>query len=170
MQSIIEEICHNLIDVVTLCLQKEKKDNIQEGHQNILEEVKLHQENVHAKYDGIISKARVIKDQAKMIKDAIVFENKMDEMRVKNEEKPSNVKPYRHPHYQERFQGKKKININIIKEEDGILINIDGIWHHKTIISEDIIRDQQPLQIGEATTKIHEIKGNKIMPQLDNKD
>jgi hypothetical protein len=49
---------------------------------------------VHAKSDGIISKDRVIKYQAKMIKDVIVFENNIDEMGVQSEEKPSNVKPY----------------------------------------------------------------------------
>jgi hypothetical protein len=43
-----------------------------------------------------------------MIKDAIGSENKIDEMGVPNEEKPSNVKPYRRPHYQERFQGRKE--------------------------------------------------------------
>ena len=38
----------------------------------MLEEVELHLEDVHSKYDGIISKARVIKDQEKMIEDSIV--------------------------------------------------------------------------------------------------
>ena len=61
-----------------------------------------HLEDVHAKYDGIISKARLIKDQDKRIEYYIVYENKIDEMGVQNEEKPSNVKPYRHPHYHER--------------------------------------------------------------------
>ena len=72
MQDRIEEGHHNLIDRATLQLQKEKEDNIQEGQQMILEEVELHLEDVHVKYDGIISKARVIKDQEKMIQDAIV--------------------------------------------------------------------------------------------------
>jgi hypothetical protein len=94
MQSRIEEGCQNLINGVTLQLQKEKEDKIQEGHQKILEEVELHLEDVHAKYDGIISKARVIKDQAKRIEDSIVSEKKIDEMGVQSEEKPSNVKPY----------------------------------------------------------------------------
>jgi hypothetical protein len=65
MKSIIEEGHQILINGVTLQLQKEKEYNIQEGHQKILEEIELHLEDVHAKYDGIISKARVIKDQAK---------------------------------------------------------------------------------------------------------
>jgi hypothetical protein len=108
MQSRIEEGCQNLINGVTLQLQKEKEDKIQEGHQKILEEVELHLEDVHAKYDGIISKARVIKDQAKRIEDSIVSEKKIDEMHVQSEGKPSNVKPYRHPHYQERFQGRQE--------------------------------------------------------------
>jgi hypothetical protein len=103
MQAKIEEGCHNLIDGVTLQLQKEKEDNIQEGQQNILEEVELHLEDVHEKYDGIISKARIIKDQANMIEDSIVSKKKIDEMGVQNEEKQSNFKPYRHPHYQEIF-------------------------------------------------------------------
>jgi hypothetical protein len=107
MQTKIEEGNHNLIDGVTLQLQKEKEDKIQEGQHKILE-VELHLEDVHAKYDGIISKARVTKDQAKMIEDAIVFENKIDEMHVKSEEKMSNMKPYRHPHYQETFQGRQE--------------------------------------------------------------
>jgi arginine/glutamate-rich protein 1 len=51
----------NLIDGATLQLQKEK-DKIQEGQQKILELVELHLDDVHAKYDGIISKGRVIKD------------------------------------------------------------------------------------------------------------
>jgi hypothetical protein len=38
MQYRIEKICKNLIDRVTLKLQKEKEDKIQEGHQKILEE------------------------------------------------------------------------------------------------------------------------------------
>jgi hypothetical protein len=61
MQSRIEG-SQNLINEVTLQLQKEKEDNIQERHQKILEEVEIHLEDVHFKYDGIISKARVIKD------------------------------------------------------------------------------------------------------------
>jgi hypothetical protein len=71
-----------LIDEVTFQLQKEKEENIQEGHHKILDEVELHLEDVHVKYDGVISKARVIKDQTKMIEDAIVFGKKIDEMGV----------------------------------------------------------------------------------------
>ena len=85
MESRIEEGRNNLVDGITLQLQKEKEHKIQEGQQKILEEVELHQEDVHAKYDGIISKARVIKDQENMIKDAIVSEKKIDEMHVKSE-------------------------------------------------------------------------------------
>jgi hypothetical protein len=73
MQSRIEEGHQNLINGVTLYLQKEKEDNIQEGHQKIHEEVELYIKDVHAKYDGIISKDRVIKDQTKPIEDAIVY-------------------------------------------------------------------------------------------------
>jgi hypothetical protein len=62
------------------------------------------------------------------------------------------------------------VDISIIKEEDGILINIHGTRHHKTTLQQDIIKDQQPLQIGEVTTTIHGIKGNKIVQQLANKD
>ena len=71
-----------MIDGVTLQLQKEKGDKIQEGQHKILEEFELHLEDVHVKYDGIISKARVIKDQAKRIEDSIVSEKKIDEMDV----------------------------------------------------------------------------------------
>jgi hypothetical protein len=63
---------------------------------------------MHAKYNGIISKARVIKDQAKRIYDFIVFEKNIDEMVVQSEGKPANVKPYQYPHYHERFQGRQE--------------------------------------------------------------
>jgi hypothetical protein len=87
MQDRIEEGRHNLIDGVTLQLQKEKEEKIQEGQQKILEEVELHLEDVHVKY-GIISKARVVKDQLNIIKDSIVSENNIDEMHVESEENP----------------------------------------------------------------------------------
>jgi hypothetical protein len=106
MQSINEEGHHNLINGVTLQLQKEKEDNIKEGHHKILEEVELHIEDVRDKYDGIISKDIVIKYQENIIEDTIVSEKKIDGMGVQNEEKSSNVKPYRHPHYQVIFQGR----------------------------------------------------------------
>jgi hypothetical protein len=131
---------------VTLQLQKVKEDKLQEGHQKTLEEIGLHLENVHVKYDGIISKARVIRDKTKRIEDIIVSEKKIDEMDVKNEGKPLNVKPYQHPHYKKDFKEDKKIDINITNlDEDGILINIHGTRHHKTIIQQDVIIDQHLL-------------------------
>jgi hypothetical protein len=57
-----------------------------------------------------------------------------------------------------------------MKEEGGILVNIHGTRNHQTTLQQDIIIDQQSLQIGEASTKIHGIKGKKIMQQLDTKD
>jgi hypothetical protein len=62
------------------------------------------------------------------------------------------------------------VDINIIKEEDGILFNIHGTRNHRTIIQQDIIIDQHLLQIGEASTTIHGIKGKKIMQQISTKD
>jgi hypothetical protein len=53
---------------------------------------------VRVKCDGIISKARVIKDQAQMIEHAIVPGKTIDDMGVENKEKTSNVEPYQHPH------------------------------------------------------------------------
>jgi hypothetical protein len=82
MKSKIEEGCQNLINWVTLQLQKEKEDNIQEGHQKILEKVELHLKDVHVKDDGIISKDRIIKDQEKRIEDVIFSKNNIDEMSV----------------------------------------------------------------------------------------
>jgi hypothetical protein len=105
IQSKLEEGRHNLINGVMLQFQKEKEYKIQEGRHKIVEEVELHPEDVHAKYDGIISKSRVIKYQENMIEDAIVFEKKTDERSTQSEDKTSNVKPYRHPHYHEIFQG-----------------------------------------------------------------
>jgi hypothetical protein len=64
------------------------------------------------------------------------------------------------------FKEDKKIDINIIKEEDEMLINSHGTWHHKTTLQHIIIKYQQLLQIGEVTTTIHGIKGKKIMQQL----
>jgi arginine/glutamate-rich protein 1 len=49
MKYIIEEGCQNLINRVTLQLQKDKEDKIQEGREKILEEIELHLEDVHAK-------------------------------------------------------------------------------------------------------------------------
>jgi hypothetical protein len=72
MQSKIEEGCQNRINGVTLQLQKENEEKIREGHRKILEEVEIRLKDVHAKYDGIISKARVIKDQEKWIEYSIV--------------------------------------------------------------------------------------------------
>jgi hypothetical protein len=46
------------------------------------------------------------------------------------------------------FKENKKINIYIIREEYGILINIHGMGNRKTIIQYDIIKNQQLLQIG----------------------
>jgi hypothetical protein len=60
----------------------------------MLEEVKVHLDNAHVKYDGNISKAREIKDKEMQIEDSIVYENKIDEMHVESEGKPSNVKSY----------------------------------------------------------------------------
>jgi hypothetical protein len=57
-----------------------------------------------------------------------------------------------------------------MKEEDGILVNIHGTRDHQTTLQQAIIRDQQRLQIGEASTKIHGIKGKKIIQQLDIED
>ena len=67
------------------------------------------------------------------------------------------------------FKEYKKDDINIMKEEDGILVNIHGTRHHQSTLQKDIIGDQQTLQIGEASTKIHGIKGKKIIQQLDTK-
>ena len=82
MQYRIEEGHKNLINGLTLQLQKDKEDKIQEGHQKILEEVELHLEDAHANYDDIIPKDRVIKDQSKMIEDVIVSEKNLDEMHL----------------------------------------------------------------------------------------
>ena len=65
------------------CIFKRRKKTIfKKVKESILEEIELHLEDVHAKYDGIISKALVIKYQANMIEDSIVTENKIDEMHV----------------------------------------------------------------------------------------
>jgi hypothetical protein len=68
------------------------------------------------------------------------------------------------------FKEEKKVDIKIMNVEYGIIVNIHGTRHHKTTLQQAIIRDQQPLQIGEATTKIHGIKGNKLMEQPDTRD
>ena len=108
MQSRIEEGHQILMNDITFQLQKEKEDEILQGCQKILEEVELQLEDVHDNYEGIISKERVIKEHAQRIKDAIIPGNKTSDMDVQKEEKPSSVKPYRHPHYQEILQEEKE--------------------------------------------------------------
>ena len=51
------------MDGITLQLQKEKENIILEDHHKILQEVELTLEDVHLKYDGIILKAKMIKEQ-----------------------------------------------------------------------------------------------------------
>ena len=55
---------------IAMQLQKDKENNILEGHQKIIE-FELWIEDVHVKYEGIISKERVIKNQEQRINDAI---------------------------------------------------------------------------------------------------
>jgi hypothetical protein len=50
----------------------EKEDRLQEGHQKILEKFELHIEDVHAKYDGILSKGRKIKDNVRKKEESII--------------------------------------------------------------------------------------------------
>jgi hypothetical protein len=91
-------------------------------------------------------------------------------MGVQSEGKPSNVKPYRHPHYQERFQGRQE---DRYQHYQGRRWNTHQYsWNRasQNHYSIDIIRDQQLLQIGEVTTTIHGIKGKKIMQQPTIKD
>ena len=82
MQSRIEEEHKKLMDGVTLQFQKEKEDKNLEGHWKLFEEFEFYLEDVHAKYEGIISKVREIKDQAHMVEDAIIFEKKINYMDV----------------------------------------------------------------------------------------
>ena len=77
-----------------------------------------------------------------MIKDSIVHEKNIDEMHVKSEEKTSNVKPYRHPHYQETFQGRQEGRYQHYEGRRWILVNIHGSRHHQTTLQQAIIRDQ----------------------------
>jgi hypothetical protein len=80
------------------------------------------------------------------------------------------VKPYRHPHYQEIFQGRQEGQYQHYQGRRWNTYQYSWNKHHKTIIQQDIIIDQQLLQIGEASTTIHGIKGKKIMQQLATKD
>ena len=73
IQSIIQEGRNKLMENIISQIQKEKEDKIQEGRQKILEEVQLQLEDVHVKYDDIISKAKVIKDQEQRIEYTIIF-------------------------------------------------------------------------------------------------
>jgi hypothetical protein len=86
---------------ITIQLQKEKEGKIQKGHQKILEDE-------HVKYDGIISKANIIRDQAWRIEHTIVSEKKIDDMDVQNEGKPSKARQYRHPNHQESLQERQE--------------------------------------------------------------
>ena len=46
------------------------------------------------------------------------------------------------------FKEDKKDSINIMKEEDGIPVNIHGTRHHQITLQKAIIGYQRPLQIG----------------------
>jgi len=61
------------MDIITLQLQKEKEEKIK-VHQKYLKKFELHPKDVWVKYNGIITKARVIKDQAHRLEDVIVLE------------------------------------------------------------------------------------------------
>jgi hypothetical protein len=50
-----------------------------------------------------------------------------------------------------------------MKKEYYIIFNIHGTRHNQTTLQQAIIRDQQPVKSREALTKIHGIKGMKIM-------
>jgi hypothetical protein len=39
------------------------------------------------------------------------------------------------------FKEDNTVDINIIKEEDGIIVNIHGTRHYKTTLQQDIISD-----------------------------
>jgi hypothetical protein len=69
------------MDGITFNLKGEEKQDSRRSPK-ILEEVELQLEDVHVKYDGIISKSKVIKDQAQRIEHAIVSEKKIDDMGV----------------------------------------------------------------------------------------
>jgi hypothetical protein len=55
---------------------------------------------MHVKYDGIISKARVIKDRAHTIKNVFVSKRNTNDMGVENEGKPLVMEPYQYRQYQ----------------------------------------------------------------------
>jgi hypothetical protein len=63
-------------DIISLVILRLGDNN----HHKIAEKVELHMKDVHANYDGIISKARVIKDQTKRMECTIILENNMDDM------------------------------------------------------------------------------------------
>ena len=88
MKSKIEKGHKKLVNDITLHLQKEKEENIIQGCQKIFEEVELELEYVHDKYEGTISKARVIKYQAQNIQDVIISENNINVISVQKEENP----------------------------------------------------------------------------------
>ena len=91
MQSRIKERCKKFLDGITLQLQQEKEDMIQEGRQKILEEIELQLEDIHVKYDGIISKAISIKIKHRGYKVAFyLIKKKIDDMGMQNGGKSSN--------------------------------------------------------------------------------
>lgn len=101
MQSRIKERCKKFLDGITLQLQQEKEDMIQEGRQKILEEIELQLEDIHVKYDGIISKAISIKIKHRGYKVAFYLIKKKLMIWACRMEGNHQMKPYRHLCYQE---------------------------------------------------------------------
>jgi hypothetical protein len=65
----------------------------------------LRLEDVHVKYDDIISKVRAIEEKTQQLEYVIILEKQMDDKGVKNDGRPSlKVEPYRHSHCQESWQ------------------------------------------------------------------
>jgi hypothetical protein len=61
---------------ITIRLLKDKEDEIQDGHQKIIEEVEFQLKNLKVKYDRIISKVSSIKNQAQRIEYVTISKKK----------------------------------------------------------------------------------------------
>jgi hypothetical protein len=70
-----------------------------------------------------------------MIENFIVTEKNIDEMHVQSEGRPSNVKPYRHPHYQETFQGRQEGQYQHYEGRrwNTNIVNIHGTRYHQML-------------------------------------
>jgi hypothetical protein len=81
---------------------------------------------------------------------------------VQSEGKPSNVKPYQHLITRKYFKEDKKVDINIIKEEYGILVNIHGTRNQKPLFNKLLLETNNHYKLDKLQQQYIESKERKL--------